>query len=1335
MAARNAALGSGSVGRLIQVVAMASTRSTVVSAVASGKIAALASLMDRIDSRDDDFSLKDVMDGLSGAERGRVCRGLANAVAAATGAAEGGPASRDPDAAASIEDFAGSVADLSEDHAPSEARAATTRRLRALQCAAEFVSALTEDAESPTPTALRDAITGMHNVLFYMMVGEASTSQTAIMRACERWWTQARPGREGLVVQLLPTLLMRSLDEGAAPGDIKHVYAVRSAFELLDFEDDSIDSLKELLLRCVIHPLYVSRADGRRFLAFLFSLHPSFVDDIHETVKNQMPSTRRVHASYGEVYFKAWRASEGALRLKIERACIQDFMHRGVHASMPAMFTAVRQVLATFIAEKRQRGVDEAIMRLYEPILWRSLAAANPTVRKNAATALVDAFPLQDPEASRTDVDACLQRQFDALGTLLSDPVPAVRVVAVHGVCKILGVFWELIPAATSHALLARLVGELAHDVRSSAVRAGVFEGLDYVLDCGLSHPMLKPLLPALAPLLHDRSERVRAAFVTLLQRISKVRTIRFFDVVHIDHVMARLAMDSDTPAVASPMTELLLPSYFPQGVSGSEQLKRAVKCLTRHPAAALVFFKYAHLHTEVAAVAKLVLMLNKAVRMAIKNGAAEKEASKARGGSKRSRRAAAAIEDDAVGDGAPARKLTSSNLPLMASMLSAAAILWESIATKMAGDMDAHGGVVAQLQAAFSGDSLSSLLAEFIPNLATVGEQAPDAETAGHMMAIASAVLRLAGLMPGKEVSGLQASLWDRLSSITGEVGADGETPPLLAPLLDCLCHWGQANRVWTSIVASLREAFLGLKAPAKAKAVPIAPSVAVWAVEHLVKYDPSHAATNLLLARSSRDTAPDYPTVMSALWAGTTALQGSLAESVNAFVGEEGAVAEDADACDESTESAMALSVRGACKLAVFCAGWVAGGAAAPGETVPASERTQFRTPVELRDYMDWVVSGPFVSFTKLLRKNSAEGEEAADASPLLLRRVRLAYEACAVLAAAAGDCVANGGAEPWLLDSVRAWASAGSDSGSVEGASVLCAIPPTEEQVERASSVGAGASAGGRGKKKKGKARRRGRGEADSERAPWATREEAADPSTFVASSALLQHVCRLACQLASKAGKTASSVGASVVTHVLVQSPTFLVQPFALGDTQKEEILSAHANRMRPFITSLVGLHTRHDTLAKLVSRIVLSLETMVPSETVVSPPLPSDEDVTAFPPVVGVTFQRLMASEDCARALERMLLKQIRAAATSGMGPSPSLALLSAALAAAPDGAGESLFRETKAVLQHVLANAPVSSADAPESDENLWDGQVSRLLGWLDHSADGSAPRAPLAAR
>ena len=216
-------------------------------------------------------------------------------------------------------------------------------------------------------------------------------------------------------------------------------------------------------------------------------------------------------------------------------------MFHAVHAASANMATALRQVLAYTHAQKRQRGVDSMLLRLYEPILWRALKVANPHVRRNAATLLIEAFPLQDPTLPLTQLDEALQRQFDALAALLKDDSVPVRVVAVQGVCRILALFWarpppphpstaaerpsssssplaaphrlaltltggatrlaaqlltagssspraaprvpqELIPSATSTPLLLLLTKELAHDAAANSVRVAVFQGLRFLL-------------------------------------------------------------------------------------------------------------------------------------------------------------------------------------------------------------------------------------------------------------------------------------------------------------------------------------------------------------------------------------------------------------------------------------------------------------------------------------------------------------------------------------------------------------------------------------------------------------------------------------------------------------------------------------------------------------------------------------------------------------------------------------------------------------------------------------------------------------------------------------
>lgn len=51
-----------------------------------------------------------------------------------------------------------------------------------------------------------------------------------------------------------------------------------------------------------------------------------------------------------------------------------------------------------------------------------------------------------------------------------------VRCAATAGVCRILGSYWELVPPPVIRDLLKRLLGDLARDASSVAVRVAVIQ-------------------------------------------------------------------------------------------------------------------------------------------------------------------------------------------------------------------------------------------------------------------------------------------------------------------------------------------------------------------------------------------------------------------------------------------------------------------------------------------------------------------------------------------------------------------------------------------------------------------------------------------------------------------------------------------------------------------------------------------------------------------------------------------------------------------------------------------------------------------------------------------
>ncbi|MGH0170525.1 UNVERIFIED_CONTAM: hypothetical protein FKN15_002729 [Acipenser sinensis] len=111
-----------------------------------------------------------------------------------------------------------------------------------------------------------------------------------------------------------------------------------------------------------------------------------------------------------------------------------------------------------------------------------------------------------------------------------------------------------------------------------------------------LSHPLLEQLLPALKNSLHDNSEKVRVAFVDLLQKIKAVRAAKFWKVCPMEHLLARL--ETDSRPVSRRIVNLLFNSFLPVNQSEEVWCERCVTLIQMNPMAARKFYQYAHEHT-----------------------------------------------------------------------------------------------------------------------------------------------------------------------------------------------------------------------------------------------------------------------------------------------------------------------------------------------------------------------------------------------------------------------------------------------------------------------------------------------------------------------------------------------------------------------------------------------------------------------------------------------------------------------------------------------------------------------------------------------------------------
>lgn len=439
------------------------------------------------------------------------------------------------------------------------------------------------------PLDLLPAVSELHDNLIIFESDLAILSEIANL--CEEWWKENLPGRETLISQFLPFLLSRSLTL-CKKVDVHRVCVLREAFSLFDFEDESIEDLKLLLMRCVIAPLYLKTEDGRRFLTFMFGLSDQLVKEVLAMIKSQIPFGKKsILEAYADILFRAWKVAEGSRRFEIENGFLQGLIESAIHANSVSFAASIRRVLGGFINQRTTDGVEKLLFRLAEPVIFRSLQVANSNVRQNALHLLLDMFPLEDPDSKKEDKDTLLDKQFFLLGRLLMDDCPDVRVVAVEGSCRILNLFWEIIPSSTITTTLRKIFDDMAHDV-CHEIRLSTLNGIMYLLGNPQSHEILKVLLPNIGHLINDSVLSVRVAVVDLLIILRDIRTFEFHKVVSIDILLS--VLENDQTLAAKKITKLLIPSYFPSKVTPKEACNRCVTLVKRSPMAGARFCEFA---------------------------------------------------------------------------------------------------------------------------------------------------------------------------------------------------------------------------------------------------------------------------------------------------------------------------------------------------------------------------------------------------------------------------------------------------------------------------------------------------------------------------------------------------------------------------------------------------------------------------------------------------------------------------------------------------------------------------------------------------------------------
>ncbi|KAG2438530.1 hypothetical protein HXX76_005081 [Chlamydomonas incerta] len=455
--------------------------------------------------------------------------------------------------------------------------------------AALVLELLTERGNEPPSEQLLAVAQQLHEVLLEyshepLWDGEM---MDAVARMCCTWWERKAPYREELVARAIPYVLCRAasgLNDKGKTSWVHTVYAIRDALELLDFEDANINDTKRMLLMVARDPTFIKAAEGRRFIAFMFKLHPSLTQEVAAIVRNQIASGHRsVLEAYGEIFFRAWRDTVGPCAVEVENE-LQQLMQAAILASTPRLAASLRIVLNGLHSHKPvEKRVAPLMVRLYDPILPRAFGAANAEVRRNAVNLLAAAFPIMDPEAPAAENNTRMTQQMSLLMESLVDSCPAVREAAAAGCCHVLDRYWELIPAATSAKIMSDITTKLAYDSGSKGVRVAVLRGLRQLVDNQNAQPVLKKALTGVTALLHDAEPTVREALMDLVLAVTNCRDFKFWELIAPEALLEAVAADGDE-GVSRKIVRLLLPSYFPNADSGATYM---AALLRRNPGAA----------------------------------------------------------------------------------------------------------------------------------------------------------------------------------------------------------------------------------------------------------------------------------------------------------------------------------------------------------------------------------------------------------------------------------------------------------------------------------------------------------------------------------------------------------------------------------------------------------------------------------------------------------------------------------------------------------------------------------------------------------------------------
>ncbi|XP_075068213.1 condensin-2 complex subunit G2 isoform X2 [Mixophyes fleayi] len=294
---------------------------------------------------------------------------------------------------------------------------------------------------------------------------------------------------------------------------------------------------------------------------------------------------------------------------------------------------------------------------------------------------------------------------------------------------------------------------------------------LTILLDNKLGHPLLEQMLPTLKNSLHDNSEKVRVAFVDMLLKIKAVRAAKFWKMCPMEHLLARLEIDSRP--VCRRLVNLMFNSFLPVNQPEEIWCERCVALIQMNPGAARRFYQYAYEHTAPTNIAKLMLTirrcLNACLQKAIHNEDEENDdVSQEEHEKKRNK---SVLEN----------VLSTEDVASMASLLEIVVILWRSIRKALDQNDEAKTYTISKF---------ATVLPEYFRTFKDDRCTVP--------------LIILASFMPPSAVPTFSCSVLSKLRNMNSEAEENR-----YSTLIDCLCRWGQVGHILELITDWLSETF----------------------------------------------------------------------------------------------------------------------------------------------------------------------------------------------------------------------------------------------------------------------------------------------------------------------------------------------------------------------------------------------------------------------------------------------------------------------------------------------------------------------------------------------